>query len=217
MAKITLKEMLAKNNRLASNIIVSSVLINRLEVYGYINSRCVEDVLFLPQTSYDTVSVNGIVNKSPVSEIVCSNYIYQVIIFYDGKKTTSIGLPTPVYKNLSISNKPTKCNLEDLYIPSLLSNQTYKKIKARIGSGVVVTERTIKNGRFPQNIVAENSKAMFIAEEGAILLGDNEGDIRSVGEEILAVCRYLHPENGTMCYTQFSLDELFVDNEDDTI
>ncbi len=217
MAKITLKEMLAKNNRLASNIIVSSVLINRLEVYGYINSRCVEDVLFLPKTSYDTVSVNGIVNKSPVSEIVCSNYIYQVIIFYDGKKTTSIGLPTPVYKNLSISNKPTKYNLEDLYIPSLLSNPIYKKIKARIGSGVVVTERTIKNGRFPQYIVAEDNKALYIAKEGAILLEDNEGVIRSVGEEILAVCRYLHPENGTMCYTQFSLDELFVDNEDDTI
>ena len=122
-------------------------------------------------------------------------------------------MPTPVYKNLSISNKPTKYNLEDLYIPSLLSNPIYKKIKARIGSGVVVTERTIKNGRFPQYIVAEDNKALYIAKEGAILLEDNEGVIRSVGEEILAVCRYLHPETGTMCYTQLGLDELFVEND----
>ncbi len=63
MAKITLKEMLAKSNRLASNIIVSSILIKRLEVYGYVNSCCVEDMLFLHKTSWETVDVNAIVNK----------------------------------------------------------------------------------------------------------------------------------------------------------
>ena len=217
MATITLNDMLLKSNRLVSNIIVSSVLVKRLEVYGYVNSCRAENMLNLPKNSFATAGVNGIINRSPVSEIVCSNYIYQVITLFDGKRVSSIGLASPIYKTLNINKEQTKYNLEDLYIPSLFANPTYRKIKARIGSGVVVTESMIQKGGFPKNIIAEENKAMFIAEEGAILLKNKEGDIRSIGEEILAVCRYLHPEIGTMCYTQYSLDELLIEDEDDTI
>ena len=217
MAKITLNDMLLKSNQLASNIIVSSVLIKKLEVYGYVNSCSVENMLHLPKDSMARVRVNGIVNKSPVSEIVCSNYIYQVITYFDSKQASTVDISSPIYNSLYINKKQTKLNLEDIYIPSLLSNPIYRKIKARIGTGVVVTESMIHKSGFPKNIIAEDSKAMFVAEEGTILLKDKEGDIRSIGEEILAVCRYLHPETGTMCYTQLSLDELFVENDHDAV
>ena len=209
--------MLLKSNQLASNIIVSSVLIKKLEVYGYANSCKAENMLNIPNNTWAKIGVNGIVNKSPISEIVCSNYIYQVITLSDGKQASTVGIPSPIYNSLYINKKQTKLNLEDIYIPSLLSNPIYRKIKGRIGTGVLVTDSLIQKGGFPKNIIAEDNKAMFIAEEGTFLLKDKEGDIRSVGEEILAVCRYLHPETGTMCYTQYSLDELFIENEDDTI
>lgn len=93
----------------------------------------------------------------------------------------------------------------------------YRKIKARIGSGLAVTEYMLRKNGFPENIIEEDSKAMFIAEEGTILLKDKDGSIKSIGEEILAVCRYLHPETGTMCYTQLGLDELFVENDHDAV
>lgn len=217
MAIITLNDMLLKSNQLASNIIVSSVLIKKLEVYGYVNSCRTENMLNIPKDSWAKIGVNGIVNKSPISEIVCSNYIYQVITLFDGKQASSIGIASPIYNSLYINKKETKLNLEDIYIPSLFSNPAYRKIKARVGTGVVVTEGMINRSGFPKNIIAEDNKAMFIAEEGTILLKDKDGSIRSVGEEILAVCRYLHPETGTMCYTQYSLDELFIENDDDTI
>jgi hypothetical protein len=217
MAKVNLKEKLLESKQVSSNIIVSSVLLDKLEVYGYVNSCRAKDMLSIPKNSYSTASLNGIVNKSPASEIVCSNFIYQVIAYYDGKQNTSMGLSSPIYKSLSINSEQMKYNLEDLYIPSLLSNTLYIKIKARIGTGVTVTDSIIKKNSFPENIIAEDSKAMFIAEEGAILLKNKDGEIRSIGEEVLVVCRYLHPESGIMCYTQFSLDELFVESEDDTI
>ena len=217
MAILTLNDMLLKSNQLASNIIVSSVLIKKLEVYGYVNSCRVENMLDIPNNQMAIVGVNGIVNKSPISEIVCSNYIYQVITVFDGKQASSIGIASPVYKSLYINEKQTKLNLEDIYVPSLFSNPTYRKIKARIGTGVVVTESMINKSGLPKNIIAEDNKAMFIAEEGMILLKNKDGIIRSVGEELLAVCRYLHPETGAMCYTQYSLDELLIDNDDDTI
>ena len=209
--------MLLKDGQLASNIIVSSVLIKELEVYGYVNSCRAENMLHIPNNSWAKIGVNGIVNKSPISEIVCSNYIYQVITLSDGKQASTVGIPSPIYNSLYINKKQTKLNLEDIYIPSLMSNQTYRKIKSRIGTGVVVTESMINKSGFPKNIIAEDNKAMYIAEEGTILLKNKDGNIRSIGEEILAVCRYLHPETGTMCYTQYSLDELFIENDDDTI
>ena len=65
---------------------------------------------------------------------------------------------------------------------------------------------------FPKeyNITAKNGKAMLEIQIGSILCLDRNGDVKSVGEEILAVCRYLDPETGVLNYAQYSLDELFV-------
>lgn len=217
MAKVSLSEKLSESKQLSSSIIVSSVLVNKLEVYGYVNSCRHEDMILIPKNNSAVASLNGIINKSPISEIVLSNFLYQFVTYFDGKQTSTIGLHIPIYKSLCVLNEQKKYNVEDLYIPSLRTNLLYRKIKARIGTGVEVTANMIRKNGFPENIIEEDSKAMFIAEEGAILLRDKEGSIRSIGEEILAVCRYLHPETGTMCYTQLSLDELFVENDHDAV
>lgn len=217
MAKVSLSEKLVECKQLSSNIIVSSVLLDKLEIYGYINSCRDEDMFYLPYKSSTVVYMNGIINRSPVSEIVCAHFIYQVMKVFDGKQVTTVGMPTPIYKSLYVNSEQSKYNVENLYIPSLRANPFYKKIKARIGTGVTVTDNLLRKNNFPESIIEEDSKAMFIAEEGAILLRDKEGSIRSIGEEILAVCRYLHPETGTMCYTQLSLDELFVENDHDAV
>lgn len=212
MAKITLEEMLLESKQVSSNIIVSSFLLEKLEVYGYVNSCRHEDMIQMPKNNYSVACLNGIINKSPHSEIVCSNFIYQVVPFFDGKQTSSIGLHIPIYKSLYVISEQTKYNLEDLYIPSLRANSLYRKIKARIGTGVAVTEHMLRKNGFPENIIEEDGKAMFKVEEGAILLKDKEGFTKSIGEDILAVCRYLYPQTGVMCYTQLSLDELYIEN-----
>ena len=217
MAKISLNDKLLESKQLSSNIIVSSVLLDKLEVYGYVNSCRHEDMIQMPKNNYSVAYLNGIINKSPHSEIVCSNFIYQVVPFFDGKESSSIGLHIPIYKSLCVLSEQAKYNLEELYIPSLRANSLYRKIKARIGTGVEVTDYMIRKNGFPENIVEEERKAMFVAEEGTILLKDKDGCIKSIGEDILAVCRYLHHETGTMCYTQLSLDELFVDKENDAV
>ena len=213
MAKISLNDKLLESKQLSSNIIVSSFLLEKLEVYGYVNSCRHEDMIQMPKNNYSVACLNGIINKSSHSEIVCSNFIYQVVPFFDGKQTSSIGLHIPIYNSLCVISEQAKYNLEDLYIPSLRANTLYRKIKARIGTGVAVTDYMLRKNSFPENIVEEESKAMFIVDEGAILLKDKDGCIKSIGEDILAVCRYLHPETGTMCYTQLSLDELFIEND----
>ena len=48
--------------------------------------------------------------------------------------------------------------------------------------------------------------------EKHIQIIDKDGEIKSIGENIIVVCRYLHTETGTMCYTQYNLNEVFVDD-----
>ena len=50
------------------------------------------------------------------------------------------------------------------------------------------------------------------APAGHVQLFDKNGAIKSIGENIMVICRYLHAETGTMCYTQYNLNEVFVDD-----
>lgn len=91
MYRITLEDYLNTNGSVQSGIMAKSKLIDKLEIYGFVNACKDEDMYNVGYTGY---VINGIVNKEPKLQIILSNYIYQV---------TSISiklLPTIVVKIL---------------------------------------------------------------------------------------------------------------------
>lgn len=202
MAKITLKEELENKGILGSNILVSSILVPTMEVYGYLNSSF--------ETFTGSSSLYGLINKNPINEIVCSNYLYQPTSYLDGKgELVTQGLAAPIFNSLSVCQENEELDLEELYIPSLLGNGTYKVIKSRRSSKI--DNYTIRKAQFPESIFIKEGKAIYAVKQGDIICRDKDGEIKSIGEEIVVLCRYIHHETGAMRYTQLSLNELFIE------
>lgn len=209
MYRITLEDYLNTNGSVQSGIMAKSKLIDKLEIYGFVNACKDEDMYNVGYTGY---VINGIVNKEPKLQIILSNYIYQVTSHYSGKDITYAGMAIPIFQTLAVSEAEEQYNVEDLYIPSLIGKKLYRKIKSRHGNGVTICDYDLRKADFPSRVSAIDGKAMLSAPAGHVQILDKDGIIKSIGENIMVVCRYLHAETGTMCYTQYNLNEVFVDN-----
>ncbi len=209
MNRITLEDVLKNHGSVHCGMIGKSNLIDKLEIYGFVNACKDEDMY---NDVYAGLILNGIVNKEPKCQIVLSNYIYQITTHYSGKEITREGMAIPVFQSLVVSESEGQYNVEDLYVPSLIGKQLYRKIKSRYGNGVVVREYDLEKAKFPSYIKAIEGKAILNAPKSHIQIIDKDGEIKSIGENIMVVCRYLHTETGTMCYTQYNLNEVFVDD-----
>lgn len=209
MDRITLEDYLKNNASIQSGMTAKSNLIDKLEIYGFVNA-CKDKYMY--NKMYDGLILNGIVNKEPKRQIILSNHIYQVTSHYCGKDITREGMAIPIYHTLVVSESEGQYNVEDIYIPSLIGKQLYRKIKSRHGNGVTVRDYDLKKADFPSSISAIDGKAILTAPAGHIQILDKDGVIKSIGENIMVVCRYLHAETGTMCYTQYNLNEVFVDD-----
>lgn len=209
MNRITLEDFLKNHGSVHCGMIGKSNLIDKLEIYGFANACKDEDMY---NDVYAGLILNGIVNKEPKCQIVLSNYIYQITTHYSGKEITREGMAIPVFQSLVVSESEGQYNVEDLYVPSLIGKQLYRKIKSRYGNGVVVREYDLEKAKFPSYIKAIEGKAILNAPKSHIQIIDKDGEIKSIGENIMVVCRYLHTETGTMCYTQYNLNEVFVDD-----
>lgn len=209
MNRITLEDYLKNHGSVHCGMIAKSNLIDKLEIYGFANACKDEDMY---NDVYAGLILNGIVNKEPKRQIVLSNYIYQVTTHYSGKEITREGMAIPIFQSLVVSESEGQYNVEDLYVPSLVGRQLYRKIKSRHGNGVVVREYDLEKAKFPSYIKAIEGKAILNAPKSHIQIIDKDGEIKSIGENIMVVCRYLHTETGTMCYTQYNLNEVFVDD-----
>lgn len=209
MNRKTLEDYLKQNGNLQSGMIVKSNLVNKLEIYGFVNACNDEDMY---NEVYAGLFLNGIVNKEPQHQIVLSNYIHQVTLHYKGKEITQEGTTIPIFQTLKVSKSEGQYNIEDVYIPSLAGNQLYCKIKSRHGNGVSIKEFELRKAKFPSYIKESEGKAILNAPTAHIQFLDKDGVIKSIGENIMVVCRYLHTETGTMCYTQYNLNEVFIDD-----
>lgn len=208
--RMTLEHYLNTNGRVQSGMMAKSNLIDKLEIYGFVNACKDEDMYTM---AYSTgYAINGIVNKEPINQIILSNYIYQVTSHYSGKDITHAGMAIPIFQTLAVSEAEGQYNVEDLYIPSLIGKQLYRKIKSRHGNGVTVRDCDLRKADFPSRISAIDGKAMLSAPAGHVQILDKDGVIKSIGENIMVVCRYIHAETGTMCYTQYNLNEVFIDD-----
>lgn len=209
MNRITLEDYLKNHRSVHCGMIAKSNLIDKLEIYGFANACKDEDMY---NDVYVGLILNGIVNKEPKRQIVLSNYIYQVTTHYSGKEITREGMAIPIFQSLVVSESEGQYNVEDLYVPSLVGKQLYRKIKSRHGNGVVVREYDLEKANFPSYIKAIEGKAILNAPKSHIQIVNKDGKIKSIGENVMVVCRYLHSETGTMCYTQYNLNEVFIDD-----
>lgn len=210
MSKISLLEFLRQGGALKTSAKVSSVLLPQLEVYGFVNSVG-DDNLFA--STWRGLQPNGVVNKAAYRQIVCSKYLYQILECPDGDKTAMRSSVSPIFYSVTKCLETTVVDVAELYIPSLVNDKLYRDIKARIGTGMKVSEQTLRRSSFPDYIKSVEDKAVAEIAPGTFVCNDYFGNPKSVGEEIMAVCRYLHPETGTMCYAQYGLDELYMESE----
>ena len=210
MNRINLDDYLKKSGKLYSGIIAQSKLIDKLEIVGFVNA-CKDEDMYEGSIN---LCLNGIFDMEPKSQIILSNNIYQVTTHYNGREMSRCGRTIPIFNSLVVSEAERKYKVEDLYIPSLVGNQLYRKIKSRYGSGYKVSESELRRSKFPSNIKAVDEIATLNAPASHIQLLDKDGVTKSIGENIMVVCRYLHAETGAMCYTQYNLNEVFVDDED---
>ena len=73
MVKISLANKLQTEKVLQSGLVVSSTLVDRLEVYGYLNSCVGEDIV---KNGYIN-RYNNFINVQTIGEIICAGYLMQ--------------------------------------------------------------------------------------------------------------------------------------------
>lgn len=190
----TLEKYFNEEKILTKGLIVESILINRLEVCGYISSR-------FPYC---------IVNKSPHSQTVTSGYLCQTMVSLTSTTTEQVEkITVPIFHSLAFCKEAFEIELSKFYIPSLADNPAYCQImKGEHRQSVYAINRMLQNSP----IALEKRDSEFIAQvpKDSILCKDKDGCIKGLGEDILAVCRYIHPETGRMHYVQYELNELFI-------
>ena len=204
MIKTTLKQHLEEKGNLEKGILVSSLLIKEIEVCGFLNG-----IKNFYQTEPRLLHmINSILNKAPHRMLVQSGLVHQIFEYNHGGSIISTNCIFVIYPYLSINNKAFEVELKDVHIPSLEKSCLYNDI--RRGLKRFITEDKLRRNDFPDFIKFKDNKIICEIEPGKIMCLNNDGIVRSLGEDIQVLCRYLHKETGTMCYTIYSLDELYI-------
>lgn len=209
MESITLEMYLQEKGTVSKGLICHSALIKKLEIYGFVNARKDKNKY---NKSYAHLFFNGLINKDPKGQIIMSSHIFQATTYYEGNEIVKAGNVTPIYPEIRLSETKAEYNIENLRVPFLLSTHLYDKIKSRRGTGVSVTEQEFTKAKWGDNYKLVDGKVMLEAPEYHVQCLNKDGVIKGIGENLMAVCRYLHEETGTMCYTQYNLDEIYLDD-----
>lgn len=204
MIKTTLKQRLEENGCLEKGLLVSSLLIKEIEVCGFLNG-----VKNFRQTDDKFLHLyNSILNKAPHRMLVRSGMVHQIFEYFDGSQTKSMNCVFRIYTTLTINESVFEMELKDIHIPALEKSSIYREI--RQGFKRFITDDKLRKNGFPEFIKIKEDKVVCEIAPDKILCLNKDGEIRSLGEDIQVLCRYLHPETGIMCYTIYSLDELFI-------
>lgn len=204
MIKTTLKQRLEENGCLEKGLLVYSLLIKEIEVCGFLNG--VKD---FGQTDGKFLHLyNSILNKAPHRMLVRSGMVHQIFEYFDGSKISSMNCVFRIYTTLTVNESDFEMDLKDIHVPALEKSSIYRDIKQ--GFKCFITDDKLRKNGFPEFIKVKEDKVVCEIAPGKILCLNKDGEIRSLGEDIQVLCRYLHPETGIMCYTIYSMDELFI-------
>ena len=204
MIKTTLMQRLEENGCLEKDFLVSSLLIKEIEVCGFLNG-----VKKFRQTDDQFLHLyDSILNKAPHRMLVRSGMVHQIFEYFNGSQISSMNCVFRIFPTLTINQSVFEMNLKDIHIPALEKSSIYRDI--RKGFKRTITNDKLRKNGFPEFIKIKDDNVICEIEPGKILCLNREGEIRSLGEDIQVLCRYLHPETGIMCYTIYSLDELYI-------
>lgn len=207
MGKVRLNEYLEKEKELHSGIAVSSSIINKLEVYGFLNCKGREEILSgcdnQDINSYGDVEMNYDTSKC------------KIFSFYL-KQNSKV---TPIYPTISICQENASIDVKGLYIPSFIGTRTksqkilddelYSDIKHRFGTGYQVSENAWEKARWPSKYSLVAGDVMLHIKKGEIVLQDKDGCIKSVEDSIVVLCRYVHEETGEIRFLFSRLEQLY--------
>ena len=204
MIKTTLKQRLEENRKKKKGLLASSLLIKEIEVCGFLNG-----VKNFGQTDDKFLHLyNSILNKAPHRMLVRSGMVHQIFEYFDGSKISSMNCVFRIYTTLTVNESDFEMDLKDIHVPALEISSIYRDIKQ--GFKRFITDDKLRKNGFPEFIKVKEDKVVCEIAPGKILCLNKDGEIRSLGEDIQVLCRYLHPETGIMCYTIYSMDELFI-------
>lgn len=204
MIKTTLQQRLEENGCLEKGLLVSSLLIKEIEVCGFLNG-----VKSFGQTDDKFLHLyNSILNKAPHRMLVRSGMVHQIFEYFDGSKISSMNCVFRIYTTLTVNESDFEMDLKDIHVPALEKSSIYRDIKQ--GFKCFITDDKLRKNGFPEFIKVKEDKVVCEIAPGKILCLNKDGEIRFLGEDIQVLCRYLHPETGIMCYTIYSMDELFI-------
>ena len=204
MIKTTLKQRLEENGCLEKGLLVSSLLIKEIEVCGFLNG-----VKNFEHTDDKCLHLyNSILNKAPHRMLVRSGMVHQIFEYFDGSKISSMNCVFRIYTTLTVNESDFEMDLKDIHVPALEKSSIYRDI--RQGFKRFITDDKLRKNGFPEFIKVKEDKVVCEIAPGKILCLNKDGEVRSLGEDIQVLCRYLHPETGIMCYTIYSMDELFI-------
>lgn len=209
MEKKRLNDFLEKEGELNSGITVSSSLIKNLEVYGFINCKCRTDI----KSGYGLKDINSYGDvEIGIEPSKC--HFFSFFMKQENKVT-------PIYPTISICQENTAVDVKELYIPSFIGvsrsinggivydDSLYSNIKRRFGVGYEVTEKEWLKAGWPSRYTLKDSVVLSQIQKGEIVLKDADGCIKSVGESIVVLCRYIHEETGELRFFFSRLEHLY--------
>ncbi len=223
--KWTLQKHLDRLGWLNLGIHVSSELIDDMVVYGFVNSS-IDMIDYSHVNMQKKDALLGIIDKNCENQVIANFYMYQVIPWSDGETLHQEDVVSPIFTSLKRLDFDKYINLEQLYIPDLIAHPLYRHIRSREGNGVTVTDHQVarykpNKGKLDRwsnhNIFIKEGKAYFPIKKGEIVLYSflhqkqpyiSNDDIKSVAQNVLALCRYVHKETGNTRFALFGLDEL---------
>ena len=207
MERIRLNDYLEKERELYSGIAVSSSIISNLEVLGFMNCKDRDYIL----SGY---GLNGINSYGDV-EIEFDNSKCKFFSFYM-KQNSKV---TPIYPTVSICQKDVDVDVKELYIPSFVGTRTksqtiiddelYSRIKCRFGTSYRVSENEWGKAGWSSRYSLVDGAVIAHIQKGDVILKDKDGRIKSVGEAIVVLCRYLHGETGEIRFMFSRLEHLY--------
>ena len=191
MIKTTLKQRLEENGCLEKGLLVSSLLIKEIEVCGFLNG-----VKNFGQTDDKFLHLyNSILNKAPHRMLVRSGMVHQIFEYFDGSKISSMNCVFRIYTTLTVNESDFEMDLKDIHVPALEKSSIYRDI--RQGFKRFITDDKLRKNGFPEFIKVKEDKVVCEIAPGKILCLNKDGEIRSLGEDIQVLCRYLRSEEHT--------------------
>lgn len=188
---------------LKSGMFVSSSLIPKMEIYGFIaiDSSKVEEIDY-------QAKLNDIVDTGFANNVVCGDRLMQTLYLPDSKGNVKLRCQVvPIFDKISHSESGDEYKLIDIYIPSLTSIDKYMDIRSR-RKEYKLDEYNLRRFKFPYSVTSQDGTLIYTTQKNDILFLDNDSVIKGVSDTAFAVCKYINHITGLLSYAIFKLDEL---------